>query len=186
MSMTSPRLHKMSPLAFAKRSSTHLSFSQAGSKQGNDEHWIRPAVHNSPLFRVLAIIYALLFAIYQGSSAPAANSGATAFQKIGKHIILAPKVAATLHVLSFGTWFGTVVYTTFIAGITMFKNLDRRVFGRLQSKLFPLYFQLCTGMIGIQVRISRYTHYHGQKLINNLTFAFPLGFDSSRYARHPE
>jgi hypothetical protein len=45
-----------------------------------------------------------------------------------------------------------VVHTTFVAGITMFKNLPRRVFGTLQSKLFPLYFRLCSGMIGVQVR----------------------------------
>ena len=68
--------------------------------------------------------------------------------------MLAPKAAATLHLLSFGTWFGTVMHTTFVAGITMFKNLPRRTFGKLQSKLFPLYFQLCTGMIGIQVSMN--------------------------------
>lgn len=33
----------------------------------------------------------------------------------------------------------------------MFKNLPRRVFGKLQSKLFPLYFQLCSVMIGLQL-----------------------------------
>ena len=33
----------------------------------------------------------------------------------------------------------------------MFKNLPRRVFGSVQSKLFPLYFRLCSIMIGIQI-----------------------------------
>jgi len=33
----------------------------------------------------------------------------------------------------------------------MFKNLPRRVFGTLQSKLFPLYFKLCSLMIGVQI-----------------------------------
>lgn len=136
---------------------SRLSFSPADSSDSKEEPWIRPAVHNSPMFRAFAIIYALLFAIYQSSNVPAVT-GASALQKIGKYVILAPKAAATLHVLSFATWFGTVVYTTFIAGITMFKNLPRRTFGTLQSKLFPLYFQLCTGMIGIQVSfVNMYT-----------------------------
>lgn len=64
---------------------------------------------------------------------------------------ISPKVSATLHLLSFATWFGTVFYTTFIAGITMFKNLPRRSFGQLQSKLFPKYFQLCATMVGVQM-----------------------------------
>ena len=138
--------------AFVKRDAALLrtSFSPSDSNEGNDEPWIRPAIHNSPLFRVFAITYALLFAIYQSPNSPTTS----ALQKIGRHVILGPKAAATLHLLSFGTWFGTVVYTTFIAGITMFKNLPRRTFGKLQSKLFPLYFQLCSGMIGIQVNVN--------------------------------
>ncbi len=35
------------------------------------------------------------------------------------------------------------------AGITMFKNLPRQTFGKLQSKLFPLYFILSTGMTAV-------------------------------------
>lgn len=70
---------------------------------------------------------------------------------MGKHLILSPKAAATVHLLSFATWFGTVVYTTFVAGITMFKNLPRRVFGKIQSKLFPLYFRVCSVMVGVQI-----------------------------------
>ena len=149
--------HNMTPLAFAQRnpSSSRLSFSAADSNEGNDEPWIRPAFHNTPMFRGFAILYALLFAVYQSSSAPTTAASATLLQRIGKHVMLAPKAAATLHVLSFGTWFGTVVYTTFVAGITMFKHLPKRVFGNIQSKLFPLYFQLCTGMIGIQVRSTK-------------------------------
>mmetsp|Transcript_38828 Transcript_38828/g.83652 ORF Transcript_38828/g.83652 Transcript_38828/m.83652 type:complete len:299 (-) Transcript_38828:276-1172(-) len=112
----------------------------------SDKPFIRPALHNSPFFRSLAILYALLFAIYQSSSATAPT-----LHKLGKYLILPPNVAATVHLLSFSTWFGTVVYTTFVTGITMFKNLPRRVFGTLQSKLFPLYFKLCSLMIGVQI-----------------------------------
>jgi hypothetical protein len=120
--ISSARRITTSPLGFVKphASSSRLLFSPTETNEGKEEPWIRPAVHNSPMFRAFAILYALLFAIYQSSNAPSAT-GATALEKIGKHIMLAPKAAATLHVLSFGTWFGTVVYTTFIAGITMFK-----------------------------------------------------------------
>mmetsp|Transcript_13459 Transcript_13459/g.27692 ORF Transcript_13459/g.27692 Transcript_13459/m.27692 type:complete len:219 (+) Transcript_13459:264-920(+) len=111
-----------------------------------NEPFIRPAIHNSPIFRVIVTLYVVLFAVYSTSDAPTMNS----FQRFGKHLIIPPKTAATVHLLSFATWFGTVVYTTFVAGITMFKNLPRRTFGTLQSKLFPLYFQLCTAMIGVQ------------------------------------
>ena len=83
-----------------------------------DKPFIRPALHNSPFFRSLAILYALLFAIYQGSTAPT-DATANALQKVGKYLILSPKTAATVHLLSFATWFGTVVYTTFVAGITV-------------------------------------------------------------------
>lgn len=142
--------HHRGSLAFAKspKSLSRLFFTPAEDNDDKkDQVFIRPALHNSPFFRALAILYALLFAVYQTSGAPAANT----LQKLGKHLIVSPKAAATLHLLAFATWFGTVVYTTFIAGITMFKNLPRRTFGTLQSKLFPLYFQLCTAMIGIQV-----------------------------------
>jgi hypothetical protein len=41
-------------------------------------------------------------------------------------------VAAFIHVNSWGLLIGTNLWTTFIAGITMFKNLPRQTFGRLQ------------------------------------------------------
>lgn len=44
------------------------------------------------------------------------------------------------HLLSFSSWFGCSVWVSFVAGIIMFKNLPRHVFGRLQAKLFPAYF----------------------------------------------
>ncbi|KAL9191157.1 hypothetical protein ACHAXT_000863 [Thalassiosira profunda] len=127
---------------------TRLLFTpkEDGDAADADKPFIRPALHNSTFFRSLAILYALLFAIYQGSAAPS-----TALEKGGRFLVLSPKAAATVHLLSFATWFGTVVYTTFVAGITMFKNLPRRTFGSIQSKLFPLYFRLCSAMIGVQI-----------------------------------
>ncbi len=132
-----------------KMSQSRLFFTpgvEENNGEKKNESFIRPAIHNSPIFRIIAILYAVLFAVHSTSGAPAVNS----FQKLGKHLIIPPKAAATAHLLSFATWFGTVVYTTFLAGITMFKNLPRRTFGTLQSKLFPLYFQLCAAMIGVQ------------------------------------
>ncbi|BDA49679.1 probable transmembrane protein 205 at C-terminar half [Coccomyxa sp. Obi] len=50
------------------------------------------------------------------------------------------KAAGFIHLLAWGVWLGSNVWTTFIAGITMFKNLPRQTFGKLQAKLFPQYF----------------------------------------------
>ena len=111
--------HKISlpsPTQSLAASSTKLSFTpkEESDASSDDKPFIRPALHNSPFFRSLAILYALLFAIYQGSSPDS-------IQKVGKIFILSPKNAATVHLLSFSVFFGTTVYTTFIAGITMFK-----------------------------------------------------------------
>lgn len=49
-----------------------------------------------------------------------------------------------VHLFAYGTWLGTSLWTTFVAGITMFKHLPRKQFGMLQAQLFPKYFQLGT------------------------------------------
>ena len=140
------------PAAFA--SPSRLSFTPK-EVASDDKPFIRPALHNSNVFRSVAILYALLFAIYQGSAAAPGASLTNALLNMGRYLVLPPSAAATVHLLSFSIWFGTMVYTTFVAGITMFKNLPRRVFGTLQSKLFPLYFRLYSVMIGVQVRALR-------------------------------
>ena len=48
--------------------------------------------------------------------------------------LLAPQAVAFVHMLAYGIWMGTNVWTTFFAGITMFKNLPRQTFGRLQVR----------------------------------------------------
>lgn len=45
---------------------------------------------------------------------------------------LPAQASATAHLLAWGTLVGVNVWTTFFAGLTMFKNLPRQVFGRLQ------------------------------------------------------
>ena len=149
------------PTAFANTSFKHIQKTSPqspvllkftpkdDSEVGDNATFIRPALHNSNFFRALSILYALLFAVYTSSKSPAATTNA--LNKLGQYLVLPSKAAATIHMLSFGTWFGTVFYTTFVAGITMFKNLPRRTFGSLQSKLFPLYFKLCTGTLALQV-----------------------------------
>jgi hypothetical protein len=140
------------PAAFASPSRQFFTPKEVAN---DDKPFIRPALHNSNVFRLVAILYALLFAIYQGSAAAPGASTNAFLNSMGRYLVLPPSAAATVHLLSFSIWFGTVVYTTFVAGITMFKNLPRRVFGTLQSKLFPLYFRLCSVMIGVQVRAFR-------------------------------
>ncbi|KAL3910935.1 MAG: hypothetical protein SGILL_007489 [Bacillariaceae sp.] len=49
------------------------------------------------------------------------------------------------------SWFGCSVWVSFVAGLVMFKNLPRHVFGRLQSKLFPAYFLFSALMIGLSI-----------------------------------
>ncbi|PSC74334.1 Transmembrane 205 [Micractinium conductrix] len=60
---------------------------------------------------------------------------------------------AFVHLLAYGSWLGAIVWTTFIAGIVMFKNLPRQMFGRVQSKLFPLYFGLSAAASTIQLGV---------------------------------
>jgi hypothetical protein len=64
---------------------------------------------------------------------------------------LSARTLALIHLLSFSTWFGTIFFTTFIAGITMFNNLPRQTFGKLQAKLFPKYFTLSSIAILLQI-----------------------------------
>ena len=169
----SARLHHLprdrrgvDPAAFA--SPSRLSFTPK-EVASDDKPFIRPALHNSNVFRSVAILYALLFAIYQGSAAAPGASSTNGLLNMGKYLVLPPRAAATVHLLSFSIWFGTVVYTTFVAGITMFKNLPRRVFGTLQSKLFPLYFRLCSVMIGVQVRAL-----HREAVYERYYFCVPI------------
>jgi len=96
--------------------------------------WTKPRIHNNPVVRSVVLLGAL-----------AATGISTPFSKL-------PSTAlASVHLLSFAVWFGTVFYTTFIAGLTMFKNLPRQTFGRLPSKLFPKYFSLCSLTLVLQV-----------------------------------
>lgn len=83
---------------------------------------LEPSAANKLPVRAAALAASVAAASYFG--APAVSAAATSFA----------------HLLFLGTFTGAAVYTSFFAGILMFKNLPRQTFGRLQSKLFPVYF----------------------------------------------
>lgn len=123
-----------------KKSSLFFSSAAMGDTddQKKDE-WTKPRVHNTAAFRSIAILGAITAA---GLSSNSPLS------------LLSAQAKASLHLFSYATWFGTMGYTTFILGITMFKNLPRKTFGKLQAKLFPKYFALSSIAIVLQVRRS--------------------------------
>ena len=51
------------------------------------------------------------------------------------------KMGIVGHLFSFSSWFGCSMWVSFVGGVVMFNNLPRHVFGKLQSHLFPRYFQ---------------------------------------------
>ena len=78
---------------------------------------------NNPIVRLATLAITTATAAYSSSFLP---STALAF----------------FHLLVFGTWFGTLAYTSFIIGVVAFRTLPRQTFGLLQSKLFPIYFMI--------------------------------------------
>lgn len=59
-----------------------------------------------------------------------------------------------MHLLAVSSWFGCSVWVSFVAGIIMFQTLPRHVFGRLQAKLFPAYFQFSTVTLVVAIATS--------------------------------
>lgn len=107
------------------RESTSATVEVAPTSQKTDE-FVSPSVWNKPVFRAAAVV----------------SGGAVAGQVL--------PFSAMLHLSAFGIWLGTNVWTTFVAGLTMFKSLPRQQFGSLQAKLFPKYFQIgaaCTSIM---------------------------------------
>jgi Domain of unknown function (DUF4149) len=118
-----------------------VAASGGGAVENDKEEWTKKRLHNTAAFRSAALLLAL-------AAAGRASSSTVAAPVVS---LLPATMAASIHVLSFATWFGTVAYTTFVAGITMFQNLPRQTFGRLQAKLFPKYFSLCSVAIVLQL-----------------------------------
>lgn len=67
------------------------------------------------------------------------------------------KSLAFLHLCVWGTWFGSMMYTTFVSGIVMYKQLPRQTFRDAQEVLFPAYFRLstlCVGLLAVLAPLS--------------------------------
>jgi len=95
--------------------------------------WTAPRFWNSLSFRSATLLSALTLAFKGGA------------------VSLSSGISASVHLFSFAVWFGTMWYTTFIFGLTAFKTLPRRQFGKLQSKLFPKYFNICALTVLLQL-----------------------------------
>ena len=90
--------------------------------------WLAPSLVNSaPARLVLSLVAAA--GVAQGAN------------------IAGVQALGAAHVMLFATFFGATMWTTFVAGILMFKNLPRRTFGKLQAKLFPAYFLLASACL---------------------------------------
>lgn len=128
----SPRLAlvlKASSLLQQQRSATMAWGVRAGSalkaatasdetslKNWDPQQWIAPAFHNRGSVRLLAVLAGIGAVIHKtGTPVPR-------------------KVAAFVHLLSFGANLGAQLYTTFVLGIVMIKMLPRQMFGKLQVR----------------------------------------------------
>ncbi|PVD32419.1 hypothetical protein C0Q70_07853 [Pomacea canaliculata] len=49
-------------------------------------------------------------------------------------------IIAMIHLGSFTAQYGAQLWVTLVAGLTMFYNLPRHMFGQVQSRLFPMFF----------------------------------------------
>jgi Domain of unknown function (DUF4149) len=136
-SYTARSLLSVGQLRASVSSSSGSAMSSNEDGSAKIEPWITPRLHNTAAFRSLALLGAIAAAGWSNQSPLA---------------LLSAQARAALHLFSFATWFGTMVYTTFVLGITMFKNLPRQTFGKLQAKLFPMYFALSSVTIVLQVR----------------------------------
>lgn len=90
-----------------------------------EDVFVKPSLWNRPMFRAAVL----------------AGVGAYAGKMVSS--------VSLLHLAAFSTVFGTGVWTTFIAGITMFQYLPKQTFGKLQARLFPKYFQLSIACLSV-------------------------------------
>ena len=65
---------------------------------------------------------------------------------------------ATTHLASFAVGFGAQTWHSFVAGPTMFLNLQRQTFGDVQARLFPKMAQVCSSTGIVCLATYMYTH----------------------------
>jgi hypothetical protein len=87
---------------------------------------LEPSVVNTPWARAFGV-----------TAAVAATAASTTVMPL--------QAATFVHLVAYGIFLGSNVWNTFFVGLTMFKNMPRQTFGKVQSKLFPLFFALTTG-----------------------------------------
>ncbi|KAL3717681.1 hypothetical protein ACJRO7_009162 [Eucalyptus globulus] len=103
------------------------------------------------LMRFLAVVASLAVGvkfspeIFESSSDYQKSSTGTAIFKLA-------------HLLGFATAWGAALWVTFIGIVVMFKNVQRRQFGNLQSKMFPAYFTMLAVCCAISVASFGYLH----------------------------
>lgn len=108
----------------------------------NDEH-VRPTggvfLTRRQFIRICAL--GLTSAICVSLSIRYSGDMTTLGLDIETNAIFIKKLSIVSHLFSFSSWFGCSIWISFIGGFVMFNNLPRHVFGKLQSKMFPRYFQ---------------------------------------------
>lgn len=122
-------VRRVAPAPRAQAAAAAAAGSGAGGlSKADPSSWITALVTpNSPVVRVAAL----------GALAAVARYSTP---------LLGAHAAAALHVGAAGILLGNIVYTTFFAGISLFKGLPRQTFRDVQEILFPKYFALCTAM----------------------------------------
>jgi hypothetical protein len=122
-----------------KKSTGGLVVSASAASAAETEEWTKKRIHNTKWFRSMSI-FAVMGLAGAWNKSPLTQ--------------LPTQVISLLHLLSYSIFLGTNFYTTFIAGITMFQNLPRQMFGKLQAKLFPKYFSLSSIALLTQVSVG--------------------------------
>jgi len=91
------------------------------------------------------------------------------------------KYLTVLHLFSFASEFGCSMWTSFVGGLIMFHNLPRHVFGRLQAKLFPRYFQFSIIFVTLSCCARAFTSM--ERLGSGFTFGTHFSEDWDLYTK---
>ncbi|EFN53418.1 hypothetical protein CHLNCDRAFT_136618 [Chlorella variabilis] len=113
---------------------SHPVVAAAAAGEGVQGEMLEPSTSNKRWVRLLVL-----------SATVAAAARGTAY--------LPTAGVAFVHLLAYGIWLGSLVWTSFVAGITMIRHLPRQTFGRLQARLFPKYFALSAACTAIQLGV---------------------------------
>ncbi|KAL5014108.1 hypothetical protein ScPMuIL_008378 [Solemya velum] len=73
-----------------------------------------------------------------------------------------------LHLFSFSTHFGSQMWVTLVAGLTMFYNLPRIMFGQVQSRLFPMFF--LSSLVMSSITLTTYVIQHPYETWGRIQF----------------